>query len=116
MRYLTHYEQYPIYETAEGGYYYSGNQVVESERLSKHACKKEIDRLWEEAKAVNLEEYGKEIPGDFDSFGNRIYPWRRIITRTGIRIVRSSRYIGEGESYVVERHRGSEERGYEPYC
>ena len=32
MRYLTHYEEYPIYEAAEGGYYYAGNQVVESER------------------------------------------------------------------------------------
>ena len=26
--YLTYYEEYPIYEPAEGGYYYSGNQVI----------------------------------------------------------------------------------------
>ena len=28
MRYISHYEEYPIYEPAEGGYYYPGNQKV----------------------------------------------------------------------------------------
>ena len=32
MRYISHYEEYPIYEPAEGGYYYPGNQLVASER------------------------------------------------------------------------------------
>ena len=27
MYYLTYYEEYPIYEPAEGGYYYAGNQA-----------------------------------------------------------------------------------------
>ena len=30
MRYISHYEEYPIYEPAEGGYYYPGNQLVAS--------------------------------------------------------------------------------------
>ena len=42
MRYISHYEEYPIYEPAEGGYYYSGNQLVASERKSKRACKKNL--------------------------------------------------------------------------
>lgn len=42
MRYITHYEEYSIYEPAEGGYYYSGNQVVDSEKMSKRACKKNL--------------------------------------------------------------------------
>lgn len=29
MYYLTYYEEYPIYEPAEGGYYYSGCNAVE---------------------------------------------------------------------------------------
>lgn len=37
MRYISHYMEYPIYEPAEGGYYYSGNQLVESERKSKRS-------------------------------------------------------------------------------
>ena len=28
MYYLTYYEEYPIYEPAEGGYYYSGCNAV----------------------------------------------------------------------------------------
>lgn len=27
MVYLTHYSEYPIYEPAEGGYYYAGQQA-----------------------------------------------------------------------------------------
>lgn len=42
MRYVTHYEEYPIYEPAEGGYYYSGNQITETERMSKRAAKAKI--------------------------------------------------------------------------
>lgn len=116
MRYITHYEEYPIYEAAEGGYYYSGNQVVESERMSKRSCKKELNRLWEEAKAENLEMYGSEMPSDHDEYGNKIYPWLRIETPSGIRIVKYSKYIGEGESFIIERKQGSEERGRVPYC
>lgn len=101
MRYLTHYEEYPIYESAEGGYYYSGNQVVETERLSKRKAKSEIKRLWCEAKEEN-----KDLP--------EREQWR--ISNDGNKIWRSSRYIGEGESYVIERHKGSEVRGWHPYC
>lgn len=112
MRYVTHYEEYPIFEPAEGGYYYSGNQVVESERYSKRKAKAELARLWEEAKAENLEMFGAEEPGDRDEYGNRIYPWRKIENM----IIRHSHYIGEGESYVIERHEGSKTRGWRPYC
>ena len=55
MRYISHYEEYPIYEPAEGGYYYSGNQLVASERKSKRACKKNLLEIWEECKQDNTE-------------------------------------------------------------
>ena len=29
---------------------------------------------------------------------------------------KGSYYIGEGESYVIERNQGSRERGWQPYC
>ena len=113
MRYVTHYEEYPIYEPAEGGYYYSGNQVVESERMSKRKAKAELERLWLEAKAENLEMFGAEEPDfDKDEYGNRIYPWMR----NGNEIFRYSKYIGDGESYVIEHKLGSCTRGWVPYC
>ena len=55
MRYISHYEEYPIYEPAEGGYYYSGNQLVTTERKSKRACKKELLKIWERCKQENIE-------------------------------------------------------------
>lgn len=115
MRYLTHYEEYPIFEPAEGGYYYAGNAIVESERMSKRAARKNIEEIWRDAKAYNLEEFGEEEPTrDEDRFGNSIYPWYRSLD--GNMVWRRGRYIGEGESYIVERRRGSEERGWVPYC
>lgn len=32
MRYISYYEEYPIYEPAEGGYYYPGNRLIDSKR------------------------------------------------------------------------------------
>ena len=117
MRYITHYEEYPIYEPAEGGYYYTGNQIAETERLSKNQCRKVLNKIWEDCKQHNLAWYGAEVPKtDRDEYGNRIYPWMRIKTRKGIRIVKGSRYIGEGESYIIEKHKGSEIEGWHPYC
>ena len=101
MRYLTHYEEYPIYEPAEGGYYYSGNQATETERLSKRKAKAEMKRLWEEAQEENKELSERD---------------RWILSRDGNMLRRSSKYIGSGESYVIERNYGSQRRGYKPYC
>lgn len=114
MRYITHYAEYPIFEPAEGGYYYAGNQVVASERKSKNQCKKNLEEIWRDCKEDNLFNYGMEIPDfDKDEYGNRIYPWVKINSN---RIVKRSRYIGKGESYIIEKHKGSETKGWEPYC
>ena len=66
MRYISHYEEYPIYEPAEGGYYYSGNQIVASERKSKRACKKNLLEIWEECKQDNAERGFREDNICFD--------------------------------------------------
>ena len=101
MRYITHYEEYPIYEPAEGGYYYAGNQVVESERLSKRQCKKNLKELWADAQKENEHLPERE-------------QWIMFSDGTGIR--KQSRYIGDGESYIIEKKRGSRVRGWHPYC
>ena len=101
MRYLTHYEEYPIYEPAEGGYYYAGNEVVASERFSKRKARAEIKNLWEELQEEN----------EYLTDGEK---W--ILCNDGNKIQRYGYYIGEGESYVIERRQGSEEKGWHPYC
>ena len=117
MRYISHYEEYPIYEPAEGGYYYAGNQLVESERKSKRACKKELLRIWEECQREN-EEFGfrDDNKDEWKSIIDKthIYPWR--FNRERNYISKGSLYIGEGESFVIEKNQGSHTHGYEPYC
>lgn len=46
MSYLTFYSEYPIYEPAEGGYYYAGNEVTKSNRMSKRKCRAEFEKIW----------------------------------------------------------------------
>ena len=99
MRCISHYEEYPIYEPAEGGYYYAGNQLIESELKSKRQCRKDFEAIWVEC----MKENESGIP----------YPWVRVNDNY---IRRSSQYIGEGESIVIEKKSGSYEKGYKPYC
>lgn len=99
MRYISHYEEYPIYESAEGGYYYAGNQLAVSERKSKRQCRKDFEEIWQKCLEENKDDSE--------------YPWIRANANY---IYRNSRYIGEGESYAIERKQGSMEHGYEPYC
>lgn len=106
MRYVTYYEEYPIYEPAEGGYYYSGNRVVEYERLSKRKAKAMMKEIWAECEKENAEHpdedrYGEPHEWNISSDGNYIY--------------RQGYHIGEGVSYVLERKLGSEKRGWHPY-
>lgn len=117
MRYITHYEEYPIYEPAEGGYYYSGNKVVDSEKMSKRACKKNLLEIWEECKKDNAERgFREDNTEEWERIINRTheYPW--CFNKEHNYIYKRSYYIGEGESYVIEKIHGSMERGYEPYC
>lgn len=98
MVYLTHYSEYPIYEPAEGGYYYAGNEVVEYERLSLRQAKRKFEELIRELVSEDTDER---------------YPWIQISPRF---IVRNNYYIGDGESYCIERKLGSNRSGRVIYC
>lgn len=111
MVFLTYYEEYPIYEPAEGGYYYSGNQVVSYERLSKRAAKKKLMELYRELKEDDSEP-GSRYPGA-PIFRGSYDKWELINNN---RLVRHSSYIGQGMSYVIERKLGTETMGRVPYC
>ena len=97
MVYLSYYEEYPIYEPAEGGYYYAGLELVESERLSKRQAKKLFDEQAEELLSEDSNWY----------LGN---------IKFGRQMTRHSKYIGEGAYICIEKHKGMHERGWQPYC
>lgn len=92
---VSHYEEYPIYEPAEGGYYYTGTELVETERLSRRQAKKKFAKI--------VEELSNDEMDDWTYDGE----WR---------ITRYSKYIGEGEFWCIERREGSHESGWKPYC
>ena len=98
MRYLSHYQEYPIFEPAEGGYYYAGNQVVESERMSKRKCRREFEKIWKECQKEN-EEDGFEENADWLAVGrDGVHPWIRFNDNY---ICKESCYVGKGESYAI---------------
>lgn len=93
MVYLTHYVEYPIYEPAEGGYYYTGNEAQEFYRLnSVKQAKRKLAKMKKDLECEGFvvdEEYGRA----------------RLC----------SKYIGEGEQWVIEKVYGSENSGWHPY-
>ena len=114
MRYLSYYEEYSIYEPAEGGYYYAGNQLLKTERKSKRQCRREFEKIWQDCKKEN-EENGFTEDADWNVvfINTRIHPWVRMNDNY---ICRSGNYIGEGCSYAIEKRSGSMEHGREWYC
>lgn len=114
MRYISHYEEYPIYEPAEGGYYYPGNQLIEVERKSKRQCRKEFEKIWKNCQKENAEN-GFIDGADWDLIikNQHVYPWIRMNDNY---IYKDGYYIGTGESYTIERKQGSQENSWKPFC
>ena len=91
MVYLTHYKEYPIYEPAEGGYYYAGNEANEYYRLNSiKQAKRKLDKM------------RKELEADgFEVYEDRAYLY--------------SKYIGKSECWRIEKVYGSDESGRQIY-
>ena len=88
MYYVCEYNQYPIYEPAEGGYYYDGTEL----NYYKKTRNLRKARRW-------LREWAREY---IDNANNHIYYM--------------SKYIGEGVEWHIETAFGKHEHGYVPYC
>lgn len=91
MVYLTHYTEYPIYEPAEGGYYYTGREAGESYKFETEA---EAIQMLSRMKA-DLEYEGFTICEDYAFL--------------------DSKYIGGGEQWYIEEVYGSRNSGWHPY-
>lgn len=100
--YITEYRQYPIYEPAEGGYYYEGTEMVQYTRTNN------IKRARKLLKKMVTEYYECEgiltpdaVEG-ISTLGNHHY--------------HSTRYVGEGMEWHIETKLGKNEHGWRPYC
>lgn len=98
--YVTMYSKYPIYEPAEGGYYYSGRSIDFSCEFSEwKKAKRFLRRCYKDC--IACEDHKEK--GWFENVSH---------TRFGV----NGRYIGEGWYVTLERKQGSEVSGYVPYC
>lgn len=94
--FVTVYNNYPIYEAAEGGYYYEGTEVVKSREF----------QTWRKAKRAVRKLYKKlfdaEDLGSFQNDSRQHFGW-------------NSRYIGDGWYIKLERRQGGDVSGYHLY-
>lgn len=106
MWYVSWIREYPIYEPAEGGYYYAGEQVF---HLAIYKTWKQARRAYEKLKKEFLDYcdfYGEEaICQDCGGVGRYLRPCVR----------KPSKYVGQ-EEWVQLTRRRPVERGRVPYC
>ena len=106
MYYVSHIVEYPIFEPAEGGYYYAGTQIVE---CLEYESWKEANKQFQKMRKAFLRdyEYDKEriIDRQYGGCGKYKYPC----------VIYNSRLIGEGEQIQLTRQKPVE-YGWHPYC
>lgn len=104
MYYLTYYEAYPIYEPAEGGYYYEGRNCIEwanSENLTEV-----IDYISEMANNLDLEIWRDN--NDYDDIVDRLADFgATIVAMEHTKYIGNDRYLRletESEFQKFESH------------
>ena len=110
MFYVTAVAEYPIYEPAEGGYYYAGTKIV-WQRTFADRCKakrffnktaREFQDKFEDATA----------PRDHLPYRNSVNRYNR--DGCYMKITHDTQYVGEGHRLIMS-NRPYVERGYVPY-
>ena len=112
MFYVSYITEYPIYEPAEGGYYYAGEIVRECHEFSTW---KKANKCFQKMKAWFLDMHDYEVElGNVDV--NEVSGVRKFRGfDIGSSAVLYSRYIGDGERIEISC-RKPHDNGYEPYC
>ena len=109
--YVTAVAEYPIYEPAEGGYYYTGTEIV-WQRIFQD--RRKAKRFFNKA----AREFQSEFEGDVISIRNFL-PLKNRVTRYnrdgGYMIIRhDTQYVGQGHRLIMA-NREFKENGYVPY-
>ena len=108
MWYVTIMAEYPIYEPAEGGYYYAGTQIVEERTFQ---IWRKAKQFYNKARKEFIAEFGEPMTDEDDYYklSNRVWD-----SRDHRGIYHSTRYIGEGHELTITR-RPRKESGWVPY-
>lgn len=102
--FVTYYEEYPIYEPAEGGYYYAGRVARGAKSFFN------LDR----AIAYALEEVQAY---DLTTKTNGPDEIKTLLSKSSTALVGAyhTRYIGEGQMIIIEKRLGEKTSGWHPY-
>lgn len=106
MYYVSYITEYPIYEPAEGGYYYAGTQIQMCREFSSW---KKANRFFQKCRKEFLEMH----EGEEDRINDAT--WGGVGKYVNPAVYYFSRYIGEGESVELTRIKPVE-HGWTPYC
>lgn len=106
MWYVTAMAEYPIYEPAEGGYYYAGTQIVWERQFQS---RRKARQFFNRARRDFTEVFGEHTdPDKWWDTKNRVSGNYRDC------IYHSTPYIGEGHELTLTR-KPRRERGWVPY-
>lgn len=117
MYYVSYITEYPIYEPAEGGYYYAGTHI---EMCREFSSWKKANRFYQKCRKEFLEEYGGYLDARDkrwrDSDRERIndYVCGGVGKYGGSCVSYLSKYIGEGAHVEITRKKPVE-HGWHPY-
>lgn len=106
MYYVSYITEYPIYEPAEGGYYYAGTQI---QMCREFQTWKKANRFFQKCRKEFLEMH----EGEEDRINDAT--WGGVGKHVNPAVYYFSRYIGEGESVELTRAKPVE-HGWTPYC
>lgn len=112
--YLTYYEAYPIYEPAEGGYYYEGCSAEEW----MYCDKEDSDEAFAEMFANISEAIDRYELEDLNITKKELIKWIKKDGWDNIMVaIDRSKYIGDNRYLYFETENGfkGEERGWHPY-
>lgn len=105
--YLTYYEEYPIYEPAEGGYYYTGRNAIESHDYNsiEEALKDALEFIEDDGEMEFCGESAEVVRDMLEQHNGCAVGWY------------SGYYIGEGRQLYIENEAGHLDMvaGYHPY-
>lgn len=104
--YLTYYEAYPIYEPAEGGYYYEGRNAI------KWWESEDINELLNSISNFTEEFEMEMLHFDFDDIKDELKKWGYCVVA-----LTHAKYIGDDEYLVMETERAFQkyEAHWHPY-
>ena len=108
---LSTYSGYPIYEPAEGGYYYAGEQLTKSVKVKHGKGKRKIASLYRDL----IEEYGDPVRTAPDRLPT---DWTVWMSEDGNMCGATGGYVGDSIMYCLEGRNkvGRRAHGWQPYC